>query len=161
MVIRLKKYSYALETIATESLSNVVYDVEFVCKLVHQVNDAYRNMIGESPKGDWDSLEEGVKESTRKGVAFILSNPGATPKEIHDKWVEERECEGWSFGEVMDEEAKTHPCLTPYEQLPIEHRMKDFLYRNTVMAVLGTLSEDQKLTVSMECDCGYSPGIFS
>lgn len=158
MVIRLKQY--ALEDVSSQA-SNVAYDVEFVCKLVHQVNDAYRVLIGESPKGDWDTLEDGVKDSTRKGVAFILSNPESTPKEIHDKWVSERTCEGWSFGQVMDETAKTHPCLTPYEELPVEHRIKDHLFGNTVKSVLNALSEDQRLMVSTECDCGYTPGIFS
>lgn len=156
-MIKLKQYSPSTESVATAT-----YTVEFVAILVHQLNDTYRSLIGETPKGAWETLDEDVKQSTVKGIVYILQNPDVTPAEVHAKWVEERTCEGWSFGETMDPDAKTHPCLTPYEDLPLAHRMKDYLYCSTVKAVMAALDEDQRLTVSVECDCdGYSPGMWN
>ena len=34
----------------------------------------------------------------------------------------------WSYGEVKDAEAKTHPCLIPYDQLPEFQKAKDKLF---------------------------------
>lgn len=40
------------------------------------------------------------------------------------------------YGEVKDGEAKTHPCLVPYEQLPPAQRLKDDLFA----AIVRTLA---------------------
>jgi hypothetical protein len=42
---------------------------------------------------------------------------------------------GWVFGEVKDAEAKTHPCIVPFEQLPVEQQAKDYLFKGIVHAL--------------------------
>ena len=37
---------------------------------------------------------------------------------VHDTWAKRRMEEGWTYGPERDDEAKTHPCLVPYEELP-------------------------------------------
>ena len=37
---------------------------------------------------------------------------------VHENWARRRLAEGWIYGEVRDDAAKTTPCLVPYEQLP-------------------------------------------
>jgi len=51
--------------------------------------------------------------------------------------------DGWVYGEVKDPERKTHPCMVPYDDLPIEQRAKDTLFGATVRGVLGLLDGDQ------------------
>lgn len=39
-------------------------------------------------------------------------------RNVHEVWAKNRVAEGWSYGPVRDDEAKKHPCLVPYEDLP-------------------------------------------
>lgn len=39
-------------------------------------------------------------------------------RNVHEVWAKNRMAEGWSYGPVRDDEAKKHPCLVPYEDLP-------------------------------------------
>ena len=57
----------------------------------------------------------------------------ALAKNVHEVWAQSRLSEGWRYGERRDDEAKTHPCLVPYEELPEIEKAYD---RNTA---LGTL----------------------
>ena len=55
----------------------------------------------------------------------------------HDVWAVQRIRQGWSFGPSRDDEARKHPCLLPYSQLPesekdvdraaVEHTLKAIL----------------------------------
>ncbi len=36
----------------------------------------------------------------------------------HDVWAATRISQGWSFGPTRDDNAKKHPCLIPYADLP-------------------------------------------
>jgi hypothetical protein len=45
---------------------------------------------------------------------------------------------GWHYGEVKDAEAKTHPCMVAYEELPFEQRVKDHVFR----AIVSALKDD-------------------
>ena len=37
---------------------------------------------------------------------------------VHDTWAAARFAEGWSFGPERNDQAKTHPSLVPYAELP-------------------------------------------
>lgn len=39
-------------------------------------------------------------------------------KNVHEVWAQNRIKEGWSFGPIMNNENRQHPCLVPYEALP-------------------------------------------
>lgn len=52
---------------------------------------------------------------------------------IHDVWAESRIREGWSLGEARSDEARTTPCLVPYEELPDNEKAHD---RNTALQTL-------------------------
>jgi hypothetical protein len=38
-------------------------------------------------------------------------------KNVHENWAQQRMSEGWTYGEIRDDEKKTTPCLVPYEEL--------------------------------------------
>lgn len=76
-----------------------------------------------------------ASEIAREGVEKALD--GATPEDLHQSWCDFKAADGWVYGEVKDAEAKTHPCLVPYEELPEEQRIKDDLFK----AVVGALSD--------------------
>ena len=47
----------------------------------------------------------------------------------------EKEREGGKYGPVKDVEKREHPCFVAYDDLPQEHRVKDYLFTATVAAV--------------------------
>ena len=55
---------------------------------------------------------------------------------VHENWAQCRMAEGWSYGEVRDDAAKTTPCLVPYEQLPESEKAYD---RRTAFETLKML----------------------
>lgn len=54
----------------------------------------------------------------------------------HDHWAKRRISEGWSWGAKRDDEAKKHPCLVPYEDLPDSEKQYD---RATAMETLRAI----------------------
>ena len=54
-------------------------------------------------------------------------------KNVHDVWAETRIQQGWTYGELRNDELKTHPCLVPYEELPDSEKEYD---RNTSIGTL-------------------------
>lgn len=36
---------------------------------------------------------------------------------VHEHWAVSRLAEGWTYGEVRDDDRKTTPCLVPYNEL--------------------------------------------
>lgn len=55
---------------------------------------------------------------------------------VHDVWALGRIMEGWAYGEARDDEAKKHPCLLPYCDLPDSEKEYD---RNTAMSTVQLL----------------------
>jgi hypothetical protein len=46
-------------------------------------------------------------------------------KNTHEVWASGRIAEGWTYGDVRDDEKKHHPCLVPYEELSESERDYD------------------------------------
>lgn len=54
-------------------------------------------------------------------------------KNVHEVWAQGRLIEGWSYGNKVDSELKTTPCMVEYEKLPESEKDYD---RNTAMQTL-------------------------
>lgn len=54
-------------------------------------------------------------------------------RNVHDVWAKSRIDEGWVYGPNRDNQAKTTPCLVPYEELPESEKDYD---RNTALETL-------------------------
>lgn len=54
----------------------------------------------------------------------------------HDHWAEQRFSEGWTYGQVQDQQAKTHPDLVAYAELPESEKEYD---RLTAMETLKAI----------------------
>jgi hypothetical protein len=57
-------------------------------------------------------------------------------RQIHDLWAARRLSEGWRYGPARDDEAMTHPCLVPYEDLSESEKDYD---RQTALEALRTI----------------------
>lgn len=49
----------------------------------------------------------------------------AMARNVHEVWAAGRIKEGWRWGNVRNDQLKTHPCLVPYEELPESEREYD------------------------------------
>lgn len=109
--------------------------VERIAKVAHEVNRAYCECLGDWTIPNWEEAPNWQRNSARAGVEFHLANPDASPSASHEAWLNTKLAEGWRYGEEKDAEAKTHPCMVPFDALPLTQQAKDFLFRAVVHAL--------------------------
>jgi ryanodine receptor 2 len=73
--------------------------------------------------------------------AILLSNDlleltEQLAENAHDHWAKRRIAEGWTFGATRDDDARQHPCLVPYDELPDSEKQYD---RDTAMETLRAI----------------------
>jgi hypothetical protein len=102
----------------------------------HQANKEYCESIGDMSQPAWNDAPDWQKHSALDGVRFAIDNDFPLPEAMHENWMKVKLADGWVYGEVKDADAKTHPCLVPYAELPEAQRMKDDIFRDTIMDVL-------------------------
>lgn len=106
---------------------------EQIAMVCHQVNKAYCTALGDLSQAEWELAPEWQRESAIAGVqAHIDSGFTMLPEDSHRAWAEQKIKEGWTYGLAKDPIKKTHPCLVPYAALPVEQRVKDYLFREVV-----------------------------
>lgn len=110
--------------------------VESIARVCHEANRAYCVTIGDNSQPAWEDAPDWQKQSAVTGVQFHLtalqSGVKPSPSASHESWLAEKERDGWKFGTVKDAEKKEHPCFVPYEQLPVDQRLKDYIFSGIV-----------------------------
>ncbi|WP_315711043.1 RyR domain-containing protein [Brenneria uluponensis] len=109
------------------------YNIDLIARVSHEVNRAYCVALGDHSQMSWDDAPDWQKDSARNGVEFHL-NGERGPEASHNSWLAQKQAEGWAYGPVKDAEKKKHPCFVPYDQLPKEQQVKDYLFRAVVHA---------------------------
>ena len=109
--------------------------IEVAARAAHEVNRSYCEAGGDTSQKSWAEAPNWQCQSALEGVRAVIE--GKTPEQLHESWMAEKIANGWRYGEVKDAEAKTHPCIVQYAELPEFQRRKDEIFRATVCAVLG------------------------
>lgn len=104
-----------------------------IARACHEANRVIQGALGEEVSPPWDDATPEQRMSTREGVYSALEGKG--PEDLHDLWMDRKISLGWTLGEAKDEEAKTHPCLVPYMDLPQQQRIKDAVFMDTVLGL--------------------------
>ncbi|MCI0565186.1 MAG: RyR domain-containing protein [Nitrososphaera sp.] len=112
-------------------------NTERIAKVAHEVNRAYCQALGDTSQPAWEDAPDWQKSSAINGVVFHLTNQDAGPDHSHNEWLKEKQEAGWKYGPVKNPEAKEHPCFVPYEELPVEQKAKDYLFRGVVHALVA------------------------
>jgi hypothetical protein len=112
-----------------------------VAKVAHETNRAYCVTIGDGSQKPWSAAEQWQRDSAIKGVQYAIDHPDGPPSAQHDAWTADKLADGWVYGPVKDADAKTHPCLVPYDALPVEQRIKDYLFVAVVAAFVRAGAE--------------------
>lgn len=102
----------------------------------HEANRALQLEFSEIPSPPWDEAEEWMRESSYNGVLFLVKNPESSFAALHDNWVLDKLADGWRYGPIKNTDTKEHPCLVDYNDLSIQQRRKDMLFKAIVTALL-------------------------
>jgi hypothetical protein len=109
-----------------------------IARVCHETNRAYCQSIGDNSQPTWEEAPEWQRSSAIQGVEFHVAHLSAgqapQPSASHDSWLAQKTKEGWKYGPVKDAEKKEHPCYVPYDQLPVEQRLKDYLFAAIVQS---------------------------
>ncbi len=114
------------------------HEIECIARAAHEVNRSYCSTMGDHSHKPWHLAPDWQRSSCRQGVLNIATAE-MTPEQSHESWFALKRSEGWKYGEVKDEEKKTHPCMVPYADLPEEQRYKDVLYTTVVKGLIDGL----------------------
>lgn len=115
-----------------------VATVETIARVCHEVNRMVRDCLGEAASASdvpWDELIGELRLSSIDGVEAILEGRVKSPQDSHENWLVQKHAAGWTYGPRRDDGLKTHPCMVPYDQLPLEQRLKDSVFFGIVRAL--------------------------
>lgn len=111
-------------------------DATDIAQVIHAANRELQIIFGDpQPSPDWYDAPEYQRQESTASVTEALSDPGRTPEQNHQGWVDRLTAAGWKHGDVKDAETKTHPDLVPFGELPEDEQQKDRLFIAIVRAL--------------------------
>lgn len=106
-----------------------------IARVCHEANREWCALNGDHSQPRWDEAPDWQAYSAISGVDWALSHPDAPASAQHEAWMATKVAEGWVYGDTKDAEKKTHPCLVPFDELPLFQQKKDRLFRAIVAAL--------------------------
>lgn len=110
-------------------------NIEEIARVAHEVNRGYCQALGDDTQLPWEEAPEWQKKSAMLGADLHLHSSESSPKDSHESWMAQKLTDGWKHGAKKDEKKKTHPCIVPFDKLPVEQQAKDFIFRAIVLAL--------------------------
>lgn len=109
--------------------------VDEAAELCHEANRALCIAAGDLSQLHWKDAADWQRKAIVQGVRFYLDPENDDPRKSHSAWCQQMLSDGWKYGTKKSATLKLHPCLVPYELLPMIDRAKDLVF-NSLMAVL-------------------------
>ena len=110
---------------------------EITARICHIAWCAYQIGVGQ------DYNEEPTAAQLASHLDAVRAfTPELTADKNHENWMTYKLANGWRFGPVKDELAKTHPDLLPFDQLPLVEQRKDdmdLMCRRNALKLLESL----------------------
>lgn len=108
-------------------------EVEEIARVCHEVNRGLCEALGDFSQVRWGVAPEWQRQSAIHGVQHAQDDTiEPHPSDSHANWMGEKLADGWTYGPEKNEEAKTHPCLVDFHDLPKEQQLKDHLFLTVV-----------------------------
>jgi hypothetical protein len=107
-----------------------------IAAAVHDANRRLQIAAGEDqPSPLWEEAPERQVRSGIAGVAYALAHPGVSAEQSHEAWYADMARKGYRPGPVKDDEARTHPAMRHWAELPESQRRKSRLLVAMVSAL--------------------------
>ncbi len=106
--------------------------IEEIARICHEINKSYCESLDDFSQVSWEDAPDWQKSSAIQGVIYHINNKNISPEDSHKNWLKQKELEGWSYGKIKDVDKKQHPCFLPYNELPLEQRAKDYIFKSLV-----------------------------
>jgi len=123
-----------------------------IAKTAHSANRTLQELLLEWLSPEWEFLDECAQESRIDAVIFVEANPGATPEDMHKRWLRAQSEQGWTYGEIYDLSHMKHPDMIPFEHLPVMAEFKSKLFLSIVRPLL-----QRELHSLIQSDQGVAP----
>lgn len=107
-------------------------ELDFIASVAHSVQCGIDYAFGLPELHQWGLMGDGYKAQMKASVRAVLVHD-KSPKSLHGSWLSRLTQEGWVHGEVKDAEKKTHPLLVPFDELPIEWKLRLRQFRAAVI----------------------------
>jgi hypothetical protein len=101
--------------------------VKDLAQIVHEVNRAFCESIGDNSQKPWSEAPEYNHHSAMAAVRAICDCPTLSPDDVHKIWIETKKSDGWKYGPTKDKDKMTHPSMIPYAELSSVEKYKDWL----------------------------------
>lgn len=109
-----------------------------IAYVVHEVVRAYVEARG-GYMTPWSDARPGERKAMLHVVRNVRRQPDTPPGERHAAWCDRRRAEGWRWGPVLDIEAKAHPSLMPWPELPEDDRVRECLMIGAVKCLMNPI----------------------
>ena len=103
-----------------------------LAKLAFEQNRAYCRAMGDDSIKEWHKAEDKQRKGAIYGVVYLLRTPNVNAGSLHQGLYRQLVAAGYSQGDTIDHEHKTHPGCLPFEQMPEDFRTKAVLFANLV-----------------------------
>ena len=108
-----------------------------IAKVVHESNRALCEVLRDHSQPSFRDIPDWQLASCLDGIRHRQENPESKPHDSHINWMATKIAEGWVWGPLKDVNAKRHPCLVPYHDLPVAQQAKDKLF----IAIVDALTD--------------------
>jgi hypothetical protein len=140
-----------------EHLAEAIHK-DYVLKMVASGAERHSSAV------DWADLSEDLREANRaqaRNISEKLSvigyayDAGDTPfpsvesfdeettlilaRHEHNRWVNERVANGWTYAPIRDNEKKYHPMLVSFDSLPDDEKQKDINIAKNIIPLLKSI----------------------
>ena len=112
-----------------------------IARVAHEVNRGYCRALGDHSQPAWEDAPDWQRASALLGVELHTNNPDAGVEASHASWSAQKVADGWVYGPTKDPVAKRHPCLVPFNELPVAQQAKDYIFKAVINALTQGATE--------------------
>ncbi len=121
------------------------HTVEQVARVIHAANRVLQQIQGDPrPSRPWDECDPVMRANAIAGVEHARDS-ACGAEESHERWRSHLSSQGWTYGQVKDTAARTHPCLLPWSALPDCQQVKDRMFVAMVAALMPAADRERVL----------------
>lgn len=110
-------------------------DIDNIACVAHEAVRMHARQQGDYSHEIWSNSSAEHKHSMRLGVVKRLEDPDEPAHANHERWLEHKLHEGWTWGETRDEVNRRNPAMVSYSELPPDFRKRNEIFMAVVKAL--------------------------